>query len=131
MGAIYLDSSALVKLVVREAESTALRHWLRDRGPYVSSALASVEVTRAVRHVGPGAIDRASALLDRVRLLALDDTVLRSARDLDPTVLRSLDAIHLASALAFGSDLEVLVAYDRRLLDAADILRLPTASPGQ
>jgi len=127
--AVYLDSSALVKLVVKEAESTALRRFLRSHPIRVSSALARVEVTRAVRAQGPDAQLRAQAVLSRIRLLRLDDETLSTAAQLDPGVLRSLDAIHLASARAFGAEMEALVTYDARMREAAALLGFAVFAP--
>lgn len=126
---VYLDSSALVKLVIDEPESGALRTWLEGRAVRVSSALATVEVPRAVRADGDAAVARARDVLARVGLLTVDQGLLDTTRDLDPEVLRSLDAIHVASALAFGDALEAVVAYDHRLLDAATTVGLATVSP--
>ena len=120
--AVYLDSSALVKLVVREAESAALRRFLRSHPIRVSSALARVEVTRAVRAHGPEAQLRSQAVLSRIRLLRIDDDILSEAAQLDPGILRSLDAIHLASARAFGGEMEGVVTYDARMREAAALL---------
>jgi predicted nucleic acid-binding protein len=117
----YLDSSALIKLVVHEAESDALRRFLRAWPSRVSSALAAVEVPRAVRRLSTDA--RAQGLAQRVlaatTLLGVDETILAAAAALEPVTLRSLDAIHLASALALGSELGGLVTYDERLAGAA------------
>lgn len=126
---IYLDSSAIVKLVVSEAESEALRRYLRRRAIRVSSALARVEVVRAVRLKGDDARVRARNVLDRIQLLAIDETLLDAAADLDHGVLRSLDAIHLASAQAFGVSLEALVTYDSRMIQAAEVVGLPWSAP--
>jgi uncharacterized protein len=127
---VYLDSSALVKLVVAEAESDALRRFLRRRPVRVSSALARFEVRRAVRFQGKPAIARAARVLARVRLLRVDDAILDAAADLDSRILRSLDAIHLASALALGQDLECVVTYDRRMSEAARVVPIATRAPG-
>jgi len=127
--AVYLDSSALVKLVIQEAESAALRRFLRGRPIRVSSALARVEVMRAVCVQGPEAQRRAQAVLDRMRLLRVDDDILAAAAVLDPGILRSLDAIHLASARAFGSDLEGVVTYDMHMSEAAGLLGCVTFAP--
>ena len=127
--AVYLDSSALVKLVVREAESSALRRYLRRRPRRVSCALARVEVIRAVRPQGPAARARARHVLERLSLLRLDDPLLDMAAKLDAPSLRSLDAIHLAAAQALGAELESLVTYDVRMTGAATDLGLRVASP--
>ncbi len=127
--AAYLDSSAMVKLVVAEPESAGLRQHLRRRRPLVSSALARTEVLRALLDEGPEATGRAHALLGCINLLRINDRVLGAAGTLLPAHLRSLDAIHLASALQLGSDLESLISYDHRMLDAARRLGISIASP--
>lgn len=117
--ATYVDSSALVKLAVREPESTALRRYVARHRPLVSSALARTEVVRALLPLGPDAVRRGREVLARVDLLRINDRVLDAAGMLAPPELRSLDAIHLASAEQFGSDLGALVTYDERLARAA------------
>lgn len=126
---VYLDSSAIVKLIVAEAESDALARHLRRRPVRVSSALARVEVPRAVRGHGGAAVARAAAVLDRIGLLALDDPLLAAAGQLDGDHLRSLDAIHLAAALAFDGEVRELVTYDRRMADHATALGLAVVAP--
>jgi hypothetical protein len=116
--ATYVDSSALVKLAVREPESAALRRYLARRRPLVSSALARTEVVRALLPLGPDAIRRGRDVLARLDLLRINDRLLDAA-GLAPADLRSLDAIHLASAEQFGSDLRAFVTYDERLATAA------------
>jgi predicted nucleic acid-binding protein len=126
---LYLDSSALVKLVVREGETRHLLAFLKGRPQRVSSELARVEVVRAVRGNGPPAVRRARRLLQRMRLIRLDTALLDAAAEIDPLVLRSLDAFHLASAQALGSALGEVVTYDVRLADAARALGLTVAAP--
>jgi predicted nucleic acid-binding protein len=126
---IYLDSSALVKLVVREAESSALRRFLRTHPERASCALARTEVQRAVRHLGGSALRRARQVLRRVHLIRLDDTLLDAAGMLDARVLRSLDAIHLAAAQLLSADLEALVTYDRRMAEGAELLGFEICAP--
>jgi uncharacterized protein len=126
----YLDTSAVVKLLVRERETTALRRELRRWPRRASSSLLRVELLRAVKRAGlPRLGAPARTQLDRISLIRVDDPLLDSAADLDPASLRSLDAIHLASALALGSDLGVVVTYDDRMIQGATALGLPTASP--
>lgn len=127
--AVYLDSSALVKLVVREAESGALRQYVRGAPRRVSCALARMEVVRAVWPHGPPAVARARRLLERVSLLGLDDSLLDSAATLAGSALRSLDAIHLAAAHTLGDELSAVVTYDVRMGEAARHLGLQIASP--
>ncbi len=105
-----------------EAESDALRFLLRDWPTRVSCALARTEVPRAVRGQDPKAVLRARALLSRTHLLHLDDPLLGAAAALDPQVLRSLDAIHLAAAQSLGETLGAIVTYDQRMADAAKVL---------
>jgi predicted nucleic acid-binding protein len=117
--ATYVDSSALVKLAVREPESATLRRYLARHRPLASSALARTEVVRALLPLGPEAVRRGREVLARVDLLRINDRVLDAAGLLAPSELRSLDAIHLASAQQFGSDLRGFVTYDARLAAAA------------
>lgn len=120
-----------MKLVVTEPETEALRRYLRAAGGHslVTSALARVEVPRAVASHGRAATAKATALLATIGQLAVSLDLLDEAADLGPEVLRSLDAIHLATARRFGADLHVLVGYDRRLTEAATALGLPVAAP--
>jgi len=128
-GILYLDSSALVKTVVAEPESAALRRLLRRHHLRVSCGLARTEVVRAVRHLGPRATTRARRVLQRIDLVRLDDALLDAAGVLDASVLRSLDAIHLAAALTVAAQLEAVVTYDARMAAAARLLGLRVAAP--
>lgn len=130
-GVVYLDSSALVKLAVVEAESAALRRYLRSRPGRASCALAKVEVIRAVPPHGGAATARARRLLRRLDLVQVDDELLDAAAALDAGVLQSLDAIHLAAALVLAEDVSALVTYDDRMAAAAGLLNLPVAAPGR
>ena len=116
---LYLDSSAIVKLVVAEPETKALRELLRSWPERVSSVVALIEVERVAKRIGGGAVRRARSVLSRIALVDLDELVVRVAAALDPPELRALDAIHLATALSLGGDLGALCAYDARLAAAA------------
>jgi len=130
LSALYLDSSAFVKVVVEETESAALRAFLAATGARrVSSALLRAEALRAVRHLGPDAVTTVREGLRRVDLIGIDDRILDSAGILEPQVLRTLDAIHLATALAVGDDLDAIVTYDERMVAAARLVGLTTAMP--
>ena len=129
MRATYLDSSAVVKLVVAEPESAALRNHLRRRRPLVSSALARTEVLRALLPSGEIALSRAHEVLRRLDLVRINDRVLDAAGMLQPAQVRSLDAIHLATAQLLGEDLGQVITYDDRMVDAARSLGLKIISP--
>lgn len=129
---IYLDTAALVKLVRREPESEALADWLDARAGtmLVSSAIAEVELPRALRRTEPDLLAAVPALLERLARYEIDELVRTTAAAYSAPDLRSLDAIHLATAQAvFGGQLASFVSYDKRLLDLAGRLRLPIASP--
>jgi predicted nucleic acid-binding protein len=127
--ATYLDSSAIVKLAVREPESAALRRYLRRRRPLLSSALARTEVLRALLPAGDEAVARGRSVLQRLDLVRVNDRVLEGAGLLRPAELRSLDAIHLATAQQFGRDLKALVTYDERMASAAKELGYRIVQP--
>jgi len=129
MAATYLDSSALVKLAVREPESEALRRYLRRRRPLVSSALARTEVLRALLLEGDEGLARGRSVLERVELIRVNDRILNAAATLLPVEVRSLDAIHLATARQLEADLGRVVTYDERMLNAASQLGIRTAAP--
>lgn len=130
MSAVYLDSSAFIKLLVEEAESAAVRTFLADRDARrVSSALLRTESLRAVRDLGPDALATVREGLRRIDLIGIDDRILDAAGTLEPQVLRTLDAIHIATAMAVGDDLDLIVTYDERMVDAARLLGLPSATP--
>jgi len=128
---IYFDTSALVKLVFDETESAALAEWLTIRAevPKVSSDLSTIELLRACRRVDAGAVENANLLLGGIDLLPVDRSIIEKAATLVPTELRSLDAIHLASALSVKANLTALVAYDVRLCSAAAEAGIEVVSP--
>lgn len=138
---LYLDTSALTKLVVDEWETDALRSYLAGRRAHrlVASALARTELRRAVLRLGhrhdvtraqaQGAAQEAEALLPRVDLVRVGAFVLDRAGRQPPPLLRSLDAIHLATALALGPDLEAVIAYDQRLAAASWDAGLTVVAP--
>ncbi len=128
---IYLDSSAIVKLVIRERESGPLFEWLRGWPDRISSIVARVEVLRALRRADAPEITqrRAVDILHRISLMPLDHRVVDAASEVRPVELRSLDAIHLATALSLAGDLAGLVTYDSRLATAAVRSRIEVWSP--
>jgi uncharacterized protein len=129
MAATYLDSSAIVKLAVRENESVALRRYLRRRRPLVSSSLARTEVMRALMPGGDDAVAAGRKVLTRLDLIRISAGVLNDAAVLLPVDLRSLDAIHLATARRLGQDLGAIITYDERMAEAATHLGHRTVAP--
>lgn len=129
---IYLDSSAVLKLLFEELESEALGQWLSKRtaSPLVSSELAKIEVVRACRRLDEGVLPEARNLLSQLDLIPLSGSVVDESAEVGGTTLRSLDAIHLASALSIVDELSAFVAYDHRLNDAADTAGLVCVRPG-
>lgn len=129
---IYLDSSALLKLLFEERESDALEGWLGEHGgtPVVSSELARVEVLRASRRLNVSSVPAARALLRQLDLVSLSSALIGEASELEDHLLRTLDALHLASALSLGDDLSAFVAYDHRLAAAATSAGLRPLQPG-
>ncbi|MCV7402147.1 type II toxin-antitoxin system VapC family toxin [Mycobacterium fragae] len=131
---LYLDTSALMKLIRREAESDALADWLDTQAPapWVSSMLIEVELPHALRRIEPALLADVPAIVSRVARYEIDEVVRAAAAAYPDTALRSLDAIHLATGDAvFGSQLTAFVTYDERLLTAAADAGLPIAAPGR
>jgi len=130
-GLVYLDASAIVKLVVEESESQALRAALRNRPDRVSSAISLVEVRLAADRRSPAPPPgRVSTILAGLTLIPVDHPTLERASRFGKHAVRALDAIHLATAQSLGGDLGSFIAYDHRLLTAAHQLRgLSTEEP--
>lgn len=128
---IYLDSAAVVKLVHAEAESVALRGWLDERAGtgWISSVLTEIESFRALARYAPDAVPRLPAVLDQIELISLNPPIRILARSVRPATVRSLDAIHLGTALHARDALTSFVTYDKRLLGAAVAAGLPAGSP--
>ena len=126
----YLDASALVKLVLPEHETDALRAALTAWRRRATSRIGVVEVLRAVRRRDATVEADARRLLARVSLIAISDRLLVGAIPVPPPELGSIDALHVASAAALGGALAAFVSYDTRQLEAATALGLPVSSPG-
>jgi len=129
---VYLDSSALLKLVLPERETVALRGALAGWPDWVSSWLSAIECRRAVRRARGNASERARMdhVLASCTLLRVEEPALRLAETIGSTELRSLDAIHLACAMSLGDFPEAFVTYDARLASAAREIGLNVLSPG-
>ena len=132
---IYLDTSALVKLIRIEIESYDLADWLDQRTeiPWITSVLAEVELARALRAVAPDGLPAMPSVLARLDRFEIDPVIRATAATYPDPALRSLDAIHLATAQTAASTarLIALVTYDNRLGDAADALGLTVVAPGK
>jgi len=131
---LYLDTSALVKLIRREPETDALADWLtaQESAPWVSSTVIEIELPRAIRRMDPARLSDVPALVSRISRYEVDEVVRAAAAAYPDPTLRSLDAIHLATGHAvFGARLTAFVAYDERLLAAATTFGLPTTAPGR
>lgn len=130
---IYVDSSAFLKLVWQEEQSQALDRYLRTHphgDQLVSSALTIIETRRTVQRWAPDRMAKADLKLGRVISIPITDPLIESASRLPDRMLRSLDAIHLATALMLRDDIDVLVTYDRRMAEVAEASEISTASPG-
>lgn len=128
--AYYIDTSALVKLVVAEAETAPLTSWIAADGAAICSCdLARTELLRAVRRVAPDRAVRARDVLDTITLISMSTATFEAAGQLGPAVLRTLDAVHVAAALELGDDLEGMVTYDDRMAEAARAHGIPVIAP--
>ena len=129
---LYLDTSALAKLVVSERESPHLRHWLRKRSsaPLVTNSIGVVELRRLAARINQESLSNAVLLLARIDVLGLTPDALRLAADIPPPAVHTVDALHIASA-ALLTDLLCVVTYDQRMAAAAAAYGLPVAAPGQ
>lgn len=128
---IYIDTSALLKLLFDEPESSLLADWLKLKTeiPKVSSDLSTVELLRTCQRIDEVLIVDARRLLNGVDLVPINHVTVEQAAILIPRELSSLDAIHLASALSLSEELTDFVAYDVRLCLAASNVGLPAVSP--
>ena len=127
-GLTYADASALVKLVVEEPESRAMNRWFVESTRVTTSRLGLIEMLRASarRDHDPGHREQ---LVRDVEVIELSPTISVAAASLQPAILRTLDAIHVASALALGAELDAFVTYDDRLAEAARAIGLPVVRP--
>jgi predicted nucleic acid-binding protein len=126
---IYADTSALAKLLIAEAETPALRHWISQQDArLVTNSVGVVELRRLAARVSQQALGAATVLLGRIDRLALTPAALALAGELPPPEVRTLDALHIASAAELP-ELQVLVTYDRRMAEAATRYGLPVESP--
>lgn len=131
---IYLDTSALVKLIRIEPESDALANWLDERSniPWIASVLTEVELPRAIQSVAPDGLPAVPAVLAKLHRFEVTPTIRATAAAYTDPMLRSLDAIHLATAQTAGAveSLTAMVTYDNRLRQSAEAVGIVTTSPG-
>jgi predicted nucleic acid-binding protein len=130
---IYLDTSAIVKVVVTESESAALVDWLNDKNDsaWVTSVIGRIEVMRAANRVGHATAAAARRLLESIDTLVLTDAIVTLAESIGPPELRTLDAVHLATAQIYRPNLDAFCVFDRRLFAAAEAQQLPVVAPGR
>jgi predicted nucleic acid-binding protein len=128
---IYLHSAAVVKLVHAEVETQALRDWLDERAEtgWTSSVLAEIESSRALARHAPQAVAQLHPVLDLIELVEMDAGIRILAQTVKPATVRSLDAIHLATALRIRPKLTSFITYDKRLADAAQAAGLTVDMP--
>ena len=128
--AVYADASGLAKLVVAEPETAALRAWIASEEPVlVASDLVRTELMRAARRTAPDRAVAVRSVLDAITLLKLSSATFETAGRLEPAGMRSLDALHLASALELGDDLDGFLTYDDRLAEAARAQGMTVVAP--
>lgn len=128
--AYYVDTSAFLKLVAEEEHSLAFRDWAEAHdGELFGSDLLRAEALRTARQRSPEALQEARARLDVVTMLMITRDIFEHAAHLDPGILRTLDALHLAAALAAGEELEGVVTYDERMAQAAAIYGIEVFTP--
>jgi uncharacterized protein len=127
----YADTSAVIKLLIEETDSTAFAAFYDTHADaeWVSSALLRIEVGRAVARAMPALLPDARDLLLAFSCIAIDDELVEGAMNEPDRMLRSLDAIHMATARILAPELDALVTYDDRLLRAAGDAGLVTVSP--
>jgi predicted nucleic acid-binding protein len=123
----YLDSSAIVKLVIDEPDSPSLLRWYHEAERVVTSRIGLVEALRAAARRGHDR-ELVNAILDRFEVFELDEEIGRRAGGLAPATLRTLDAIHVATALALEA-VDAFVTYDERQAEAARAVGLPVVRP--
>lgn len=126
---LYCDTSALLKMVIREPESDALAAQIPPSTLLASSDLTRAELLRAARRGPSTSVPRARDLLTRLVLLAATPAIFDAAGVLEPLTLRSLDAVHLASALTLGDELEAILTYDQQMAEAAEALGVRVLAP--
>lgn len=135
-GILYVDTSVLVKLLVREAESEAVEVELLRWGRLATSVVKEVELPRSVaraREERPDAVIDGSVVLQGVlasaAIVPLDADIVAKARDVSPVHVSTLDAIHIASALSLGDELAAVATYDHRMQDALAKLKIEVVAP--
>lgn len=124
---VYVDTSAAASLLKTEAHSLSLREWLvNSKSPLISSALLETELRRVAMRTGASQT-RATAILTRIAQVQMDQSILRSAGQLSGPFLRSLDAIHIQTAMTIGA--RAVLTYDKRMMEAAEYFGIEVLAP--
>ena len=132
MAPAYIDSSAVLKLAIHEPETAALETYLAGCEGLVSSRLAVLECRRAVSRASRARVlQTIDDVLDAIYLLDVTPAILEDAANAEPRLLRSLDAIHVATALSIGDAQVEVITYDQRFADAARATGLTVVQPGR
>lgn len=127
----YIDTSALAKLIIIEAESATLKAWIDDQRPVlISSPITSTEITRTVNRREPESLGLVPRILSGITFVPMDTETLRFAGIIGPVTLRSIDAIHVATAIRSGKYVSSIVTYDKRMAEAARLNGVTVISPG-
>jgi len=126
---IYVDTSALLRLVFPDPTTPALQELLDGDVRLVSSSLMRVEARRGTMRRAPRRLPRVDLLLDRIDIIGIDDAVIESAGRLPDPLPSTLEAIHLATALLIRADVDSLLTYDERLATAARTHGIPVVAP--
>lgn len=127
---IYVDASAIMKLIVEEPESASLAQWMKNESAsLITSIVSTIEVTRVCRRMAPNAMTDSVRMLAEFDIVPVTAVVVDLAASVQPAELRTLDAIHLATALSVRDELTAFVTYDKRLGKAAHAEKLRVAAP--
>lgn len=126
----YIDTSALAKLIVLESETPALLDWLKEnKTDLATSELTHTELMRTVRRFAPDRATASRKILGQVIALSATKSIFESAANIEPKSLKSLDAVHVTTALSLGDELEGVITYDQQMAGAVEGYGFPVIAP--